>query len=78
MFSVADNYGVYTYAVFLFLLTIWWSHAWEEATACPYVHLEEVVKGEADIRDAALKIWAELAGGFLVYRYYNSTCFLTA
>lgn len=66
---MADNFGVITYAIFLFLLTIWWSKQWGDATACPYTHLEDVVLNEnADIRDAALKIWAELAGGLIVFK----------
>lgn len=43
--SVADNFGVATYAVFLFALTIWWSLNWGEATACPYTHIEDVIEG---------------------------------
>lgn len=45
MFSVAENFGVGTYAIFLFALTIWWSMNWGDATACPYTHLEEVIEG---------------------------------
>ncbi|XP_063227405.1 aquaporin-11-like [Bacillus rossius redtenbacheri] len=66
---VADNYGVSTYAVLLFLLTIWWSAQWGDASACPYTHLEDVVEGRQDLRRAVLKIWAELTGGVLVFRY---------
>jgi hypothetical protein len=40
LFLVADNYGVTAYAVCLFLLTIWFSEHWGEATACPYNHFE--------------------------------------
>nr|CAD7257791.1 unnamed protein product [Timema shepardi] len=65
---VADNFGISTYAVYLFCLTIWWSQNWGEATACPYTHLEDVVQGKASLRVAALKIWAELTGGILIYR----------
>ncbi|RZF47219.1 hypothetical protein LSTR_LSTR004928 [Laodelphax striatellus] len=66
---VADNYGIWAYAVYLFVLTIWWSLSWEDATACPYTHLEEVVEGKLDVRHAGLKIWAELSGGLVVYKY---------
>ncbi|XP_011558838.3 aquaporin-11 isoform X3 [Plutella xylostella] len=66
---VADNFGVSTYAIFLFALTIWWSMNWGEATACPYTHLEEIVEGKGDIRKALLKTWAELTGGLLVFKY---------
>nr|CAD7398793.1 unnamed protein product [Timema cristinae] len=65
---VADNFGISTYAVYLFCLTIWWSQNWGDATACPYTHLEDVVQGKASLRVAALKIWAELTGGILIYR----------
>ncbi|XP_045451191.1 aquaporin-11 isoform X2 [Melitaea cinxia] len=66
---VADNFGVATYAIFLFALTIWWSLNWGEATACPYTHIEDVIEGKGDIRKALLKTWAELTGGLLVFKY---------
>jgi hypothetical protein len=66
--SVADNFGVSTYAVFLFLLTIWWSFNWGDATACPYTHVEDVVLGNTDVRTAVLKSAFELAGGVLVFK----------
>ncbi|VVD02049.1 unnamed protein product [Leptidea sinapis] len=66
---VADNFGVATYAVFLFALTVWWSLNWGDATACPYTHLEDIIEGKGDIRQALLKVWAELAGGMLVFKY---------
>ncbi|CAH2983938.1 unnamed protein product [Chilo suppressalis] len=66
---VADNFGVGTYAIFLFLLTIWWSMNWGDATACPYTHIEDVIEGKGDIRKALLKTWAELTGGLLVFKY---------
>ncbi|CAH4030208.1 aquaporin-11 [Pieris brassicae] len=66
---VADNFGVATYAVYLFALTIWWSLNWGEATACPYTHIEDVIEGRGDVRKAILKTWAELGGGMLVFKY---------
>ncbi|KAI5636596.1 aquaporin-11 isoform X2 [Phthorimaea operculella] len=66
---VADNFGVGTYAVFLFALTIWWSLNWGDATACPYTHLEEIIEGKGNVRRALLKTWAELTGGILVFKY---------
>ncbi|KAJ8714872.1 hypothetical protein PYW08_004853 [Mythimna loreyi] len=66
---VADNFGVGTYAIFLFALTIWWSLNWGEATACPYTHIEDVIEGRGDVRKALLKTWAELGGGILVFKY---------
>lgn len=65
---MADNYGVGTYAIILFLLTIWWSKVWDCATACPYTHLEDLAEGNVSPRVAALKIWAQLMGGCCVYR----------
>ncbi|XP_049949421.1 aquaporin-11 [Schistocerca serialis cubense] len=66
---VADNYGVWAYAAFLFLLTVWWSSSWGEATACPYTHLEDVLRGCSDVLTALLMTGAELAGGVFVFRY---------
>uniref|UniRef100_T1I6K6 Uncharacterized protein n=3 Tax=Rhodnius prolixus TaxID=13249 RepID=T1I6K6_RHOPR len=66
---VADNYGVTTYALYLFLLTIWWSRNWGDATACPYTHVEELVEGKTWISHAIVKILSQLAGGLLTYRY---------
>lgn len=65
---VADNYGVATYAVFLFLLTIWWGKVWGDASACPYTHMEDMIQGKTSFREMALKTWAELMGGCCVYR----------
>lgn len=45
--SVADNYGVATYAIFLFLLTVWWSQVWGDASACPYTHMEDMLEGKS-------------------------------
>ncbi|CAG5089763.1 Similar to AQP11: Aquaporin-11 (Milnesium tardigradum) [Cotesia congregata] len=66
---IADNWGVSMYAIYLFVLTIWWSKVWEDATACPYTHLEELVEGKKSLRDAFLLIWAELVGGLAIFRY---------
>ncbi|XP_046406198.1 aquaporin-11 [Ischnura elegans] len=66
---VADNYGVFAYAVLLFLLTIWWSNCWGNATACPYNHLEDVLTGDTDMRTALLKAIAQLVGGISVFRF---------
>ncbi|XP_057321928.1 aquaporin-11 [Microplitis mediator] len=66
---IADNWGVSMYAIYLFVLTVWWSMVWEDATACPYTHLEELVEGKKSLRDAFLLIWAELVGGLAIFRY---------
>ncbi|GAB0092984.1 Aquaporin [Sergentomyia squamirostris] len=66
---VADNFGVATYAIFLFLLTIWWGQVWGDATACPYTHMEDMVEGKTPPRTVALKTWAQLMGGCCVFRF---------
>ncbi|XP_017959993.1 aquaporin-11 [Drosophila navojoa] len=65
---VADNFGVATYAIFLFLLTIWWGKVWGDASACPYTHMEDVLEGRTSFKEMALRTWAELMGGCCVYR----------
>ena len=67
--TVADNFGVATYAIFLFLLTVWWSQVWGNATACPYTHMEDMIEGRTTPRDVALKTWAQLMGGCCVWRF---------
>uniref|UniRef100_A0A336MNQ0 CSON001276 protein n=1 Tax=Culicoides sonorensis TaxID=179676 RepID=A0A336MNQ0_CULSO len=66
---VADNFGVATYAIYLFFLTIWWSYNWEDASACPYTHMEDLCEGNCSVKDVALKTWAALMGGCCVFRY---------
>ncbi|XP_043281314.1 aquaporin-11 [Venturia canescens] len=66
---IADNWGVSMYAIYLFVLTIWWSMNWEDATACPYTHIEDLVEGTKSLRDTFLLIWAELVGGLAIFRY---------
>lgn len=48
---------------------MWWGSAWGDATACPYTHMEDIVEGRCDVRKALFKIWAEVTGGVLVFRY---------
>ncbi len=67
--SVADNYGVLAYAVFLFVLTIWFSRQWGEATACPYLQLEDLVAGTMGPKEAVVRTVAATAGGLAVFRY---------
>ena len=57
-----------SYAVFLFLLTIWWSEHWGEATACPYIHFEETIKGKMGVVETVVRTAAEIAGGILVFK----------
>ncbi|KAM7344220.1 aquaporin isoform 2-T4 [Cochliomyia hominivorax] len=65
---VADNFGVAAYAVFLFLLTVWWGKVWGDASACPYTHMEDLLEGKTSLKEVALRTWAELMGGCCVYR----------
>ncbi|TMW53633.1 hypothetical protein DOY81_001270 [Sarcophaga bullata] len=65
---VSDNFGVPYYAVYLFLLNVWWSIVWGDASACPYMHVEDLLEGKTTLPDVALCTWAELMSGFCVYR----------
>uniref|UniRef100_A0A1B0A4L1 Aquaporin n=1 Tax=Glossina pallidipes TaxID=7398 RepID=A0A1B0A4L1_GLOPL len=65
---VADNFGVAAYAVYLFLLTVWWGKVWGDASACPYTHMEDMLEGKTSLKEVALRTWAELMGGCCVYR----------
>lgn len=65
---MADNFGVAAYAIFLFLLTCWWSKVWGDASACPYTHMEAMLEGRTSFKEMALLTWAELMGGCCVYR----------
>lgn len=67
--TVTDAFGVATYAIYLFLLTIWWSWVWGDASACPYTHMEDMVEGKTSPRIVALKTWAQIMGGCCVYRF---------
>lgn len=67
--SVADNFGVAAYAIYLFFLTIWWGQVWGNATACPYTHMEDMAEGKVAPRVVALKSWAQLMGGCCVFRF---------
>lgn len=57
------------YALYLFLLTIWWSMNWDEASACPYTHIEDVIIRKKPLTIAFLSICAELAGGLIIFKY---------
>lgn len=60
------------YALYLFVLTVYWSMCWGDASACPYTHLEDVVLGNKSLRIAFLLIWAEVLGGIAVFRYIQA------
>lgn len=57
------------YAFYLFLLTLWWSKNWEEASACPYIPIEELVQGSQVISKAILTILFQVFGGLVIFRY---------
>ena len=57
-----------SYAVFLFLLTIWWGDHWGEATACPYIHFEDTLRGKMGVLETVVRTAAEVAGGILVFK----------
>ena len=65
---VADNYGVTSYAVFLFLLTIWWSDHWQDSTACPYVHFEDCILGRMSLAETVVRTVAETTGGLVAFQ----------
>ncbi|XP_050722039.1 aquaporin-11-like isoform X3 [Eriocheir sinensis] len=66
---IADNYGVYAYGVYLFLMTIWWGQSWGTATACPYNLLEEYVETGSNPVHVVLKIVAQVIGGIASFRW---------
>ncbi|XP_059472364.1 aquaporin-11 isoform X2 [Neocloeon triangulifer] len=66
---IADNYGVGAYAVALFLLTIWWSKHWGDATACPYTYLEDLLEGRTNYGVVILKTIFGLIGALSVFQY---------
>lgn len=66
---VADNYGVWVYALYLFLLTLWWARVWEIESACPYSEMEKVVEGTQEALKALYVIIAQILGGILIYYY---------
>jgi len=70
---VAEVYGVRMYALLLFILTLWWASHWEDAAACPYIHVENYLEGTNSLRHTILCCLAELAGGFAIYRYVQYT-----
>lgn len=69
---VADNWGVEAYAIYLFVLTVWWSKVWENATACPYNPMEEVMEGTRDTKEAMMVIAVQVIGAFLTFNYVES------
>ncbi|XP_018026270.1 aquaporin-11 [Hyalella azteca] len=66
---IADNYGVGAYALYLFLMTVWWGQSWGAATACPYSLLEEYVETGSDPKEVVTKIVAQVIGGIASFRW---------
>ncbi|KAK9702153.1 hypothetical protein QE152_g30130 [Popillia japonica] len=66
---VADNYGVWVYGGFLFVLTVWWSFHWETATACPYCPIEEIFERKRNVFVGLLLVGAQVLGGLAIFRY---------
>ncbi|KAF5296630.1 hypothetical protein FQA39_LY12458 [Lamprigera yunnana] len=69
---VADNYGVLTYGLFLFLLTLWWSNVWEDATACPYNVVEDFLDGFKPLTKTIILVASQVLGGIAVYKYVET------
>ena len=73
-FSVADNYGWQVYAIYLFLLTIWWGMVWdkgiegEDAAACPYIHFEKAVEKTMQPLEVAIRTVGATLGGIAVFK----------
>ena len=67
-FSVADNYGVFAYSIFLFALTLWWGQVWGDATACPYFHFESLIEGSMQPLEVAVRTLAEVFGGIAIFK----------
>lgn len=70
---VAEVYGIWVYAGLLFLLTLWWAAHWQDAAACPYIHVEDYLQGTSTFNHTVLCCLAELAGGLAIYRYVQYT-----
>ncbi|XP_018562473.1 aquaporin-11 [Anoplophora glabripennis] len=66
---VADNWGVAAYAIYLFLLTIWWSSHWEDASACPYSPIEDVLEGGKTLKTVVLVIVAQVFAALVTFSY---------
>ncbi|CAG9771076.1 unnamed protein product [Ceutorhynchus assimilis] len=66
---VADNWGVGAYALFLLLLTIYWSTKWENSSACPYCPLEEAFVGQRTWQSTLNIIGAQLIAALLTFPY---------
>ncbi|KAK9883120.1 hypothetical protein WA026_001319 [Henosepilachna vigintioctopunctata] len=66
---VTENWGIIAYAISLFLLTIFWDNIWSDASACPYTLLEEVIEGQREYSNAALRICGQIAGALVTFSF---------
>jgi len=66
---IADNYGLAAYGICLFLLTIWWSEHWGDATACPYNHFESCFEGKMTRQETIIRTIAQVVGGVGVFKF---------
>lgn len=66
--SVADNWGVWAYALYLFVLTLWWASKWEDASACPYSPIEEVIEGMKSYKTAILIIISQILAALVTFQ----------
>ncbi|ODM94590.1 Aquaporin-12 [Orchesella cincta] len=67
---IADNYGIWMYAVTLYAMCLWWAIFWNDATACPYTHVEDFVSGHSGFNMTVLIILIEILGGIAAYPLY--------
>jgi hypothetical protein len=57
------------YGTGLFLAVLWWAFTWEEAKACPYFHLADMLTGKRGFFDGLARIGVETLAGILTYPY---------
>ncbi|CAL8118457.1 unnamed protein product [Orchesella dallaii] len=67
---IADNYGIWMYAATLYSVCLWWAIFWDDATACPYTHLEDLASGQSGFKMTFLIIIVEILGGIAAYPLY--------
>lgn len=56
------------YALYLFLLSIYQTVAWGDTYACAYLHVEDWYQRRSPPRTAALRVLAEVVGGWAAWR----------
>jgi len=65
---VCDNYGKTMYAIGLYGMCLWWGMSWGDAAVNPNKHLEDIVRGRADRKQAGYVIGVEAVTGLVVWR----------